>query len=73
MVKYLSKLGRRFQRDRNAKLEREAAAIRAARSDAPPSQPNKSTRRPYERPRGSRTRRHGEILRGDNYEILTNP
>uniref|UniRef100_A0A803PPW7 Uncharacterized protein n=1 Tax=Cannabis sativa TaxID=3483 RepID=A0A803PPW7_CANSA len=41
--------------------------------NAPPSQPNTSTRQPWWRPRGSRTMRHGEAPRGDNHGNPTNP
>uniref|UniRef100_A0A803PJC3 Uncharacterized protein n=1 Tax=Cannabis sativa TaxID=3483 RepID=A0A803PJC3_CANSA len=58
---------------RNAELEHEAIAARVARNDAPPSQQNTSTRQPQGRPRGSRTKRHGENPRGDNHENPTNP
>uniref|UniRef100_A0A803NPT1 Uncharacterized protein n=1 Tax=Cannabis sativa TaxID=3483 RepID=A0A803NPT1_CANSA len=51
------------------KLERDAAAARAAQDDAPLNQLDTSNRRPRGRPRGSIIKRHGDTPRGITLEF----
>uniref|UniRef100_A0A803PS69 Uncharacterized protein n=1 Tax=Cannabis sativa TaxID=3483 RepID=A0A803PS69_CANSA len=53
----------------NAELERKTAAAMAVQDDAPLNQPDTSTRRHWARPRGSKTRRHGDTRRGITLEF----